>query len=64
MDACDDTSPEAKKWRQEQMVANLEISGFEVDRKLLALVDQWEQEEGLSQDEVATRLVVMLKPKA
>ncbi|MFS8050309.1 MULTISPECIES: hypothetical protein [Rhizobium] len=35
-------SPEAQKWRYEQMKANLAISGMEVDPELEAMTEAWE----------------------
>jgi hypothetical protein len=51
-----DKSREAREWRVEQMHANNAIEGVEKDDELAELVAQW-RDEGLSQDEIAERLV-------
>lgn len=57
-----DKSPEAKRWRMEQMIANFAISGREMEdpAEFIALIEKWEAE-GLSQDEKAARLTEIAK---
>jgi hypothetical protein len=51
-----DNSPEAQKWRVEQMDANNAIEGVDKDEEKAALMEAWELE-GLSEDEQIERML-------
>lgn len=51
-----DNSPEAQKWRVEQMDANNAIEGVDKDEEMAALMEAWERE-GLSDDEQIQRML-------
>lgn len=55
-----DNSPEARRWRIAQMIANTAIEGVETDPELVAIIEQG-HDDGLSQDEIAARLIERFK---
>lgn len=56
----DDNSPEARRWRMQQMIANKAIEGIETDPELVALIERWD-DEGVPDEERIARLFAMAK---
>ncbi|MDW9776427.1 hypothetical protein GOA89_32570 [Sinorhizobium meliloti] len=54
----DDNSPEARRWRMQQMIGNNAIEGIEKDPELVALIGRWD-DEGVPDEEQIARLFKM-----